>query len=281
MALVPVPSPLSNLGPPMPLPALCVRRRCSPLGSITMFASAPLEDTSPDPAGTSIVPPRPNVSVSCARRCGALSAPFDVPSLVRAGAPGPSRRGWARGAARPQPCRRMSCLGFGSIGVLPAPVRSAAFGCVPPLALGTGSARALVASPRLPVRPTLAGSVGVVTRPSPRPRLRCVGCRLPRVPRSAFLVLRAHAAALGSACSVGCGVCFSVRGPSEGPPSCPTRRRAVSSATRENDSPAARAFPVSWERGRSGVPQGLATWLILPVVICLSQRLSHACVSMN
>ena len=25
----------------------------------------------------------------------------------------------------------------------------------------------------------------------------------------------------------------------------------------------------------------LATWLILPVVICLSQRLSHACVSMN
>lgn len=26
---------------------------------------------------------------------------------------------------------------------------------------------------------------------------------------------------------------------------------------------------------------GRATWLILPVVICLSQRLSHACVSMN
>ncbi|KAL2343664.1 hypothetical protein Fmac_004949 [Flemingia macrophylla] len=24
-----------------------------------------------------------------------------------------------------------------------------------------------------------------------------------------------------------------------------------------------------------------ATWLILPIVICLSQRLSHACVSMN
>ena len=24
-----------------------------------------------------------------------------------------------------------------------------------------------------------------------------------------------------------------------------------------------------------------ATWLILPVVICLSQRLSHACLSMN
>ena len=25
----------------------------------------------------------------------------------------------------------------------------------------------------------------------------------------------------------------------------------------------------------------IATWLILPVVICLSQRLSHACLSMN
>ena len=27
--------------------------------------------------------------------------------------------------------------------------------------------------------------------------------------------------------------------------------------------------------------RGRATWLILPVVICLSQRLSHACASMN
>lgn len=27
--------------------------------------------------------------------------------------------------------------------------------------------------------------------------------------------------------------------------------------------------------------KGLSTWLILPVVICLSQRLSHACVSIN
>jgi hypothetical protein len=37
--------------------------------------------------------------------------------------------------------------------------------------------------------------------------------------------------------------------------------------------------------GRSkswGVPTLLeATWSILPVVICLSQRLSHACLSMN
>jgi hypothetical protein len=37
-----------------------------------------------------------------------------------------------------------------------------------------------------------------------------------------------------------------------------------------------RDFPRgAWRRQRN------ATWLILPVVICLSQRLSHACVSMN
>ena len=29
------------------------------------------------------------------------------------------------------------------------------------------------------------------------------------------------------------------------------------------------------------VCERIATWLILPVVICLSQRLSHACLSMN
>ena len=32
---------------------------------------------------------------------------------------------------------------------------------------------------------------------------------------------------------------------------------------------------------RVGPRTGRATWLILPVVICLSQRLSHACASMN
>ena len=34
-------------------------------------------------------------------------------------------------------------------------------------------------------------------------------------------------------------------------------------------------------RGRGAASRRNATWLILPVVICLSQRLSHACVSMN
>jgi hypothetical protein len=30
-----------------------------------------------------------------------------------------------------------------------------------------------------------------------------------------------------------------------------------------------------------GPSVGIVTWLILPVVICLSQRLSHACLSIN
>ena len=48
---------------------------------------------------------------------------------------------------------------------------------------------------------------------------------------------------------------------------------------------AARAASAMRRAGRRRVAcgrrRGFATWLILPVVICLSQRLSHACVSMN
>ena len=33
--------------------------------------------------------------------------------------------------------------------------------------------------------------------------------------------------------------------------------------------------------GRPGRPPKIVTWLILPVVICLSQRLSHACLSIS
>ena len=43
-------------------------------------------------------------------------------------------------------------------------------------------------------------------------------------------------------------------------------------------------FPRKWksrETADAGRHRGRATWLILPVVICLSQRLSHACASMN
>ena len=43
----------------------------------------------------------------------------------------------------------------------------------------------------------------------------------------------------------------------------------------------ARAATRSVPRGVPFGSEGLATWLILPVVICLSQRLSHACVSIN
>ena len=43
----------------------------------------------------------------------------------------------------------------------------------------------------------------------------------------------------------------------------------------------ARSLTAPAGKGRRALSLRIATWLILPVVICLSQRLSHACVSMN
>ncbi|CAA6674302.1 unnamed protein product [Spirodela intermedia] len=63
-----------------------------------------------------------------------------------------------------------------------------------------------------------------------------------------------------------------------------TRRRARAVRTTAGvRTPQPRRARARWGgRGpRAGVAGGRATWLILPVVICLSQRLSHACVSMN
>ena len=44
-------------------------------------------------------------------------------------------------------------------------------------------------------------------------------------------------------------------------------------------------FFLYWEEGGRGEGETrnvtIVTWLILPVVICLSQRLSHACLSIN
>ena len=36
-----------------------------------------------------------------------------------------------------------------------------------------------------------------------------------------------------------------------------------------------------WRLGTDPSPRSAVTWLILPVVICLSQRLSHACLSIS
>ena len=41
------------------------------------------------------------------------------------------------------------------------------------------------------------------------------------------------------------------------------------------------AFRGDWSSGVSAGPARIVTWLILPVVICLSQRLSHACLSIS
>lgn len=61
----------------------------------------------------------------------------------------------------------------------------------------------------------------------------------------------------------------------DGPPFAPKNER---STLRADD-----GRPPSWspEPRGGGSSARNATWLILPVVICLSQRLSHACVSMN
>src|ERR1041385_2986736 len=59
-------------------------------------------------------------------------------------------------------------------------------------------------------------------------------------------------------------------------------RHARSKAT--TGSAVAFVFPRKWDcrvTTDAGRHRGRATWLILPVVICLSQRLSHACASMN
>jgi hypothetical protein len=60
----------------------------------------------------------------------------------------------------------------------------------------------------------------------------------------------------------------------------PPRPRGGAAAALTHDE-RARARPPRGRAARPRSPRGRATWLILPVVICLSQRLSHACVSMN
>ena len=75
------------------------------------------------------------------------------------------------------------------------------------------------------------------------------------------------------------------------------RRRVVRNPLRRTGSQRLAVLRGTLERVRAPVPesdevvadplrrvrrrQRIATWLILPVVICLSQRLSHACVSIN
>ena len=62
------------------------------------------------------------------------------------------------------------------------------------------------------------------------------------------------------------------------------RLREKASATMDlHTRPARWGAPAPTQRDRSARAEQsrAATWLILPVVICLSQRLSHACLSIN
>lgn len=89
---------------------------------------------------------------------------------------------------------------------------------------------------------------------------------------------RAHARSLG------CGTLSPGLGASARRPARPERAPYAARLARLHPSaPKRQSFP---SRGRPSVARAgasprNATWLILPVVICLSQRLSHACVSMN
>lgn len=63
-----------------------------------------------------------------------------------------------------------------------------------------------------------------------------------------------------------------------------SRRMSYARSTATTGPAVASAFPRKWKGETTpdaGRHRGRATWLILPVVICLSQRLSHACASMN
>ena len=70
------------------------------------------------------VPRRPSVRslapVSRARRCSAVGGPMTTPPSCAPGPQGSTRGGWASGATRPRPCRRVSGLGFATSGGLPA-----------------------------------------------------------------------------------------------------------------------------------------------------------------
>jgi hypothetical protein len=57
--------------------------------------------------------------------------------------------------------------------------------------------------------------------------------------------------------------------------------RCVSSVSRRCSTPCTAKVGVLVLRRGVGGASMVATWLILPVVICLSQRLSHACLSIN
>lgn len=109
----------------------------------------------------------------------------------------------------------------------------------------------------------------------PRPLLEVLGdskvTHAVRFSRSLQRLLR-HACA---GCSLGCGVCCE-RG-SFVPLCCSNSRLPWMTLA-----PAPVSFAVSVAVLVPGAKSLMdATWLILPVVICLSQRLSHACVSMN
>ena len=137
-------------------------------------------------------------------------------------------------------------------------------------------------------------------RPSAGEERRRSGRRAPPARVAPREAPRAGPGARLPASACGCGGLFrgaarrGGRPPSRGPPAASPAPRPTSPAAAASPPSSgwgaaaalthderARARPPRGRAARPRSPRGRATWLILPVVICLSQRLSHACVSMN
>ena len=102
------------------------------------------------------------------------------------------------------------------------------------------------------------GPRGPVRVPAPRVRPRA-SCGSPARGRCSFSRMRKTLCARGA----------------DGPPLCLDKLRVLRFVR------ATAALVLASGHAGAGLSARNATWLILPVVICLSQRLSHACVSMN
>ncbi|KAJ6828407.1 hornerin-like [Iris pallida] len=219
---------------------------------------------------------RSNFLVGSARAAAKLTR-FVLPRVEPYGSP----RGYDSGSVRQprvRPCRHVSGIGPASLGRLPASVQPTADATAP--SVGSRPRR------RHPVaraaNPIAFGKRPVEYVPSRPFRLvreregtRTRATRCPRVTALRRLVWTAGHSV--RAC-VGLADAVDAEGLGGDPPPAPTRT-VYSTPLSTRPAPPTSLAPRA--AGRSRRRRGRATWLILPVVICLSQRLSHACVSMN
>ena len=243
-------------------------------------------------------PPRPvafpneslglrGISCSAMLRC---RRPDGDPSFMRVRAE--RLRAWgmgARGATRPRSCRRVSGLGYASRGGLPASLQPTAAGCFPSLLLGGPlSCPVAIRWFARAAYPPRGGHVGVPCASSEPLAFAAAGGGPPSALERAWSGVPPWPPVPSGRSGL--------RGLSRmrwiyrsgGPPPphpCPQCGRPWLPAGMRR-CPACPCVLPPQDGGTAGAGfrrrwRTCATWLILPVVICLSQRLSHACVSMN